>query len=203
MTSAEVILPDLTSSPRSNTAGKNRLRFIPSVFRDSLWFPAFALAIMLVPGCGETGDPVNPERIERDAARWAAAGIRDYDLTWQSISSRNQSIYKVFVRGDEVKAVRLIRPDGKAVALKPADTNFYSVEGLFRTLREELAQSQETRPFGQPPGTTVILTMRSDERLGYPTLYRRDIFGVEDRMGIDVIELNPSTAEIPPPDPPR
>jgi len=174
-----------------------------SVSRDFRSLPAIALTMLALCGCGETGDPVNPERIERDAARWAAAGIRDYDLTWQSISSRNQSIYKVFVRGDEVKAVRLIRPDGKAVALKPADTNFYSVEGLFRTLREELAQSKETRPFGQPTGTTVILTMRSDERLGYPTLYRRDIFGVEDRMGIDVIELNPSTAEIPPPDPPR
>lgn len=154
-------------------------------------------------GCGESGDPVRAERIEADAARWAAAGIRDYDLVWQSVSTRNRSTYKVYVRDGEVRAVRLVRPDGKAVALKPADMNFYSVDGLFRTIREELAQSQESRPFGQPPGTTVVLTMRSDDRLGYPTIYRRDIFGVEDRMGIDVIGLTPSKAEIPPPDPIR
>lgn len=168
--------------------------------------PAAILCAALVAsiiGCGETGDPVQLERLEKDSARWNDAAIRDYDLTWQSLSSRNQSVYKVYVRDGEVRAVRLLRPDGKAVALKPADTKFYSVEGLFRTIREELAQSQEPRPFGQPPGTTVILTMRSDERLGYPTLYRRDIFGVEDRLGIDVIELSPSKAEIPPPDPPR
>lgn len=201
--SAEAFLRCRKTSPSSIAAGTNRLRSIPSASIDFRCLPAIALAMLVVCGCGETGDPVNPERIERDAARWAAAGIQDYDLTWQSISTRNQSIYKVFVRGGDVKAVRLVRPDGKAVALKPADTNFYSVDGLFRTLREELAQSREPRPFGQPPGTTVILTMRSDDRLGYPTLYRRDIFGVEDRMGIDVIELKPSTAEIPPPDPPR
>jgi len=164
---------------------------------------AACILMLTFAGCGESGDPVNQERIESDAARWAAAGIRDYDLVWQSVSTRNRSTYKVYVRDGSVRAVRLVRPDGKAVALKPADMNFYSVEGLFRTIREELAQSQESRPFGQPPGTTVVLTMRSDDRLGYPTIYRRDIFGVEDRMGIDVIELTPSKAEVPPPDPVR
>ncbi len=164
---------------------------------------AACILMLTFAGCGESGEPVRQERIESDAARWAAAGIRDYDLVWQSVSTRNRSTYKVYVRDGSVRAVRLVRPDGKAVALKPADMNFYSVEGLFRTIREELAQSQEPRPFGQPPGTTVVLTMRSDDRLGYPTIYRRDIFGVEDRMGIDVIELTPSKAEVPPPDPVR
>lgn len=173
--------------------------------RSSLSTRLLVACVVILPfaGCGESGDPVRPERVEADAARWAAAGIRDYDLVWQSVSTRNRSTYKVYVRDGDVRAVRLVRPDGKAVALKPADMNFYSVDGLFRTIREELAQSQEPRPFGQPPGTTVVLTMRSEDKLGYPTLYRRDIFGVEDRMGIDVIELTPSKAEIPPPDPIR
>lgn len=173
--------------------------------RSSISRRFLVACVVIIPfaGCGETGDPVRPERLDADAARWAAAGIRDYDLVWQSVSTRNRSSYKVYVRDGEVRAVRLVRPDGKAVALKPADVHFYSVDGLFRTIREELAQSREPRPFGQPPGTTVVLTMRSDDKLGYPTLYRRDIFGVEDRMGIDVIELTPSKSEIPPPDPIR
>jgi hypothetical protein len=166
-------------------------------------FAAAALACVLAVGCGETGEPVDAAKLDAAQRLWADNGPRDYDLQWQSISTRNQAVYRAYVRGGEVGAVRLVRPDGKAIALKPADPTFYSVDGLFRTIREELAQSRETRPFGQPPGTTVILTMRSDEKLGYPTLYRRDVFGAEDRMGIDVISLTPSQAEIPPADPPR
>lgn len=203
MTSAAMNFSEPARSPRPRTTRKRPRNCMPGSPGAILWALVFAMATLTCQGCGETGDPVTQERLDADSARWASAGIRDYDLTWQSISTRNQSVYKTFVRGGRVEAVRLLRPDGKAVALKPVDMSFYSVDGLFRTIREELAQSRETRPFGQPPGTTVITTMRSDDRLGYPTLYRRDIFGVEDRMGIDVIELNPSTAAIPPPDSPR
>jgi hypothetical protein len=196
-----MIAPELR---RSTGFGIRFDRMPGAVFCRSLRRAVLVLLVSIpMIGCGESGDPVQQDRIERDAARWASANIRDYDLTWQSTSTRNHSLYRVYVRESEVRAVRMIRPDGKAIALKPADPGFYSVDGLFRTIREELAQSQEPRPFGQPPGTTVILTMRSDERLGYPTMFRRDIFGVDDRMGIDVIELKPSTADIPPPDPPR
>lgn len=166
-------------------------------------FSLVATVTVVLSGCGETGDPLTIDRLEKDQTLWAEVGPRDYDLRWQSLSSRNQAVYQVYVRNAEVKAVRLVRPDGKVVALKPADTSFYSVDGLFRTIREEIAQSQEVRPFGQPPGTTVVLTIRSDPELGYPTLFRRDVFGAEDRMGIDVISLTPSNAGIPPADPSR
>jgi hypothetical protein len=163
----------------------------------------FSLICLFFAGCGEVGDAVQADRLERDQALWAKAGPADYNLEWQSISSRNQSIYRVYVRGGKVEAVRLVRPDGKQIALKPADVDFYSVPGLFRTIREELMQSKQPRPFGQPEGTTVVLTMRSDPELGYPTLYRRDIFGVDERMGIDVTSFNSTSEPIPPPDPAR
>ena len=142
-------------------------------------------------------------RLGRDEALWASQGPADYNLEWQSVSSRNQAVYRVYVRSGEVRSVRLVRPDGKAIALKPAEPGFYSVPGLFRTIREELAQSQQPKPFGQPPGTTVLLTIRTDPTLGYPTRYRRDIFGVDERMGLDVTRFEPTRAEIPPADQPR
>jgi hypothetical protein len=161
------------------------------------------LLVTFLIGCGETGDPLNQARIDRDRALWEKSGPSDYNLEWQSISARNQSIYKAYVRKGKVEAVRLLRRDGKAIALKPADMEFYSVDGLFRTIQEELLQSQETRPFDQPEGTAVVLTIQSDPKLGYPILFRRDIFGVDQRMGIDVIQLEPTQEPIPPPDPPR
>jgi hypothetical protein len=161
-----------------------------------------AVSLIACTGCGETGERLQADRLERDQALWAKSGPSDYNLEWQSISSHNQSVYRVYVRNGKVESVRLVRPDGKAIALKPAEPEFYSVPGLFRTIREELAQSQLATPFGQPQGTTVVLTIRTDPAFGYPTLYRRDIFGVDQRMGMDVTQFEPTQAIIPPPDPP-
>ena len=162
-----------------------------------------AACLLASSGCGETGEPLDAARLDRNQATWTASGPADYNLEWQSISSRNQSVYRVYVRNGKVESIRLLRPDGKAIALKPAEPEFYSIPGLFRTIREELAQSKLSKPFGQPPHTTVVLTIRSDPELGYPTLYRRDILGVDERMGIDVTRFEPTKASIPPPDPPR
>ena len=107
------------------------------------------------------------------------------------------------MRNGKAESVRLVRPDGKAIALKPAEPEFYSIPGLFRTIREELAQSQLIKPFDHPQGTTVVLPIRNDPTYGYPKLYRRDIFGVDQRMGFDVTRFEPTQASIPPPDPSR
>lgn len=158
---------------------------------------------ILVAGCGDTGEPVDAARLDRDQAVWNKTGPTDYNLEWQSLSTRNKSVYRVYVRGGKVQAVRMLRPDGKAIALKPADMEFYSVPGLFKTIREELLQSQQTQPFGRPAGTTVVLSIRTDPKYGYPTFYRRDIFGVDERLGINVIKMEPTDAAVPPADPPR
>lgn len=164
---------------------------------------AVILLTVLSAGCGDSGEPLDAARLQRDEALWNSRGPADYDLQWRSTSTRNNAVYRVYVRGGQVRSVRLVRPDGKAIALKPAEPGFYSVPGLFRTIREELAQSQQAQPFGQPQGTTVLLTVRSDPTYGYPTFYRRDIFGVNERMGLDVTRFEPSQAEIPPADEPR
>lgn len=154
-------------------------------------------------GCGEGGEPLDAARLDAAESLWNKSGPADYNLQWQSISARNQAVYQVYVRQGEVRSVRLVRPDGKAIALKPAEPGFYSVPGLFRTIREELAQSRQPKPFDQPDGTTVLLSIKTDPTLGYPTFYRRDILGVDQRMGMDVTRFEPTRAEIPPPDSPR
>lgn len=164
---------------------------------------AVPLLMVMSAGCGDSGEPLEAARLQRDEALWNSKGPADYNLEWKSSSTRNNAVYRVYVRGGEVRSVRLVRPDGKAIALKPAEPGFYGVPGLFRTIREELAQSQLAQPFGQPQGTTVLLTVRTDPAYGYPTFYRRDIFGVNERMGLDVTRFEPSQAEIPPADPPR
>lgn len=159
--------------------------------------------LTVLPACGEIGEQLNAARLEQDEAKWSNLAPADYNLEWQSTSARNQSIYRVYVRDGKVQSVRLFRPDGKEIALKPAEPEFYSIPGIFKTIREEIAQSRESKPFGQPAGTTVVLTIRNDPKWGFPVLYRRDIFGVDERMGINVTRFEPTSTEIPSADKPR
>ena len=101
--------------------------------------------------------------------------------------------YFVTVHGGEVRKVETIRPDGQRFALKPADTRFYGVDGLFLTIADELAQLKTDRPFGQPAGTKVVMRFKPDDKLGYPRWYRRDVMGTSLAIAIDVVKLIPKT----------
>ena len=112
--------------------------------------------------------------------------------TWNGPSTGAQNNhYFVTVRGGEVRKVESIRPDGQRFALKPADTRYYSVDGLFLTIADELALLKTDHPFGQPKGTKVVMRFKPDPKLGYPHWYRRDVMGTSLAIAIDVVKLVP------------
>jgi hypothetical protein len=76
----------------------------------------------------------------------------------------------------------------------------YSVDGLFTTIKDEIAQLDQPSPFGQPKGTSAILKFTPDPDLGYPKGYRRDVLGTPKGVSIDVLKLDrdPPPA-VPPP----
>jgi hypothetical protein len=88
----------------------------------------------------------------------------------------------------------------RKIRVKPADPSYYSVDGLFTIIREELAQLDTDRPFGRPKGTSVILKFLPDEKLGYPKRYLRDAVGSTKGLAIEVIRLDRVTtgASVPP-----
>src|SRR5947209_1040386 len=101
-------------------------------------FARFALAAILIAAAGCGGREVTPEAVRAAKQLWTRAGIRDYDLDW-SVTGPNNAHYLVTVRDGEVGKIESIRPDGSKSELHPAETRMYSVDGLFRTLDEELA----------------------------------------------------------------
>ena len=92
-------------------------------------------------GCAG-GQEVTSEAIKQSRQLWANAGIRDYDLDWTVTGAQNNH-YFVTVHGGEVRKVETIRPDGQRFALKPADTRFYGVDGLFLDDRRRVSPAQD------------------------------------------------------------
>jgi len=108
--------------------------------------------------------------------------VRDYDLEWES-TGLSRSHYLVKVRGGHVQNVEGVKLDGTHIALKPADTSLYSVDGLFTIVADELALLDTDKPFGQPKGTTAVLRFTTDPTFGYLRTYRRDVMGAPSAAG--------------------
>ncbi len=138
-------------------------------------------------GCGG-GQQVTPEAIAHAKQLWTKAGIRDYDLEWTVTGARSNQYY-VTVREGEVRKIESLLGDGKRIVLKPAATRFYSVDGLFLTIADELAQLKTDHPFDQPKETKVLMRFKPDPKLGYPQWYRRDVMGTSLSIAIDVVKL--------------
>jgi hypothetical protein len=140
-------------------------------------------------GCAG-GQEVTAEAINQSKQVWKMAGIRDYDLDWTVTGAQNNHYY-VTVRGGDVRKVESAQTDGRRFELHPSETRFYSVDGLFLTIADELAQLKTDLPFGQPQGTKIVMRFKPDKKLGYPLWYRRDVMGTSLAIAIDVVKLVP------------
>jgi len=119
--------------------------------------------ILTHPGAGE---PLTEERLAAAEALWKEKGPKSYALD-------------IDVRGLhhhlEVK-------DGKVVSMttdgKDADKRFYdywSVEGMFQQLSEELSNLQHPETFGVTDPSEVTLLAKFDPRTGYPARFLRHV----------------------------
>jgi hypothetical protein len=146
-------------------------------------------------GCGG-GQDVTPEAIEQAKRVWKAAGIRDYELelNWTT-NGTNHSHYVVGVKDAEVREIESVQADGRRVVLHPGMPRYFSVEGLYLTMADELALRNSDRPFGQPDGTKVVMRFKADTKLGYPLWYRRDVLGTSQAVNIEVVRLTPAVSK--------
>jgi hypothetical protein len=143
-------------------------------------------------GC-RGGQEVTPETIEQAKRLWKEAGIRDYELELNWTTGPDHFHYIVTVEEGEVRHVESALTDGRRIELHPGSPRYFSVDGLFLTISDELALLKTDRPFGQPPGTKVVMRFKADPKLGYPLWYRRDVLGTSQSISIDVIKLVPAT----------
>ena len=66
------------------------------------------------------------------------------------------------VHDSEVKKVEAIQPGGTAIELHPGAPRYYSVDGLFVTIADELAQLEKPSPFEQPKGTKIVMKFKTE-----------------------------------------
>jgi hypothetical protein len=157
----------------------------------AIW-PVELLMITLVcsiSGCSG-GEPVTLQAIASSQATWKKAAVSDYELEWES-TGLSTAHYMVEVRGGTVRSIQSVSADGARRAVKSGEPRYYGVDGLFLTIRDELAQLDQPRPFGQPKGTKAILRFSSDPTYGYPKSYRRDVIGLPASLAIDVLRFTP------------
>lgn len=158
-----------------------------------------ALLLIALAGCGGNGgEEVTSRSLARARRQWEQAKIRDYNIEWTTSGARSNR-YRVYVRNDEVRSVRMVQPDGSEVEGRSAQPRFFGVDGLFRVMEEELEQAQAENPFGQPKGTRVVLRFQPDPKLGYPRSYHRDVLGSPQRLSLDVVRLDPNPPSTIPP----
>ena len=127
--------------------------------------------------------------------------LKNYNLEWTNLrGSPARGRYRVFVRDGEVKAIYSVVGNGREIVAKPSQPRFYSVDGLFLTIKDEIAQLDTATPFGQPKGATAVLRFKPDPVLGYPRKYIRDVMGSAKGVAIEVVKLEQDPpAAIPPP----
>lgn len=150
---------------------------------------------MTAAGCSG-GQAVTSENVEAARRLWTKAGIRDYDLEYTTAPSNGH--FLVTVHDGEVKKIEAIGPGGARHELHPGAPRYYSVDGIFVTIADELAQLKKSTPFEQPKGTKIVMKFNTNSKLGYPEWYHRDIMGTSQSARIDVIRLTPTAAELKP-----
>ena len=74
--------------------------------------------------------------------------------------------------------------NGQAVSLKSGQD--YSMEGLFKMVREEMDLAKNPSLFGAPAGYSAYLMARFDGRTGGLLQYRRSVGGISNSIDIQV-----------------
>jgi hypothetical protein len=145
---------------------------------------ATVVAIPYLPGRTE---PVTRERLAEAARLWEQAHITNYDLDLE-VRGAQTGRYHVAVRDGTV--VEILLNDQPA---SPAASEYYTIDGLFLTIEEELELSERLAKSDTARKQPVWLRMRCDRKLGYPVRYIGQIPGRPRGVEILVRRFRPSS----------
>ena len=106
--------------------------------------------------------PVTAERLEVARAQWHQAHISDYEMEVE-VSGTQSGVYQITVRGGDLQHMTR---DGQQA--NPHEGEYWTVEGLFRTIVEELHLPDPMAGGPRPSGGQRALLASFDHRLGYP-----------------------------------
>lgn len=147
-------------------------------WKGAALFGAVALAVAFwLMRSGMT--PLTHERLAAAEARWQVARVSDYDMR-VVINAAQKDRYDVVVRSGTLQSIRR-----GGVAADPTDSAYWTVEGLFHTLRREL-QMVDSGTLAVSGGSAVLLA-RFDEARGYPAAFLRQVTGSPQGVAVEVV----------------
>ena len=136
-------------------------------------------------------DTLKPEAIDKAEKQWKDSGLRSYRLVVEMGGDRvEKGTFEVKIRNGS--PVSLKRNGQELPASRGED---YSVEGLFKTVRQEMELAKKPELLGAPAGYTVYTLARFDEASGRLAQYRRSVGGTRNAIDIAVREFEMDDSE--------
>jgi hypothetical protein len=145
----------------------------------------FVWAVILLMGVGCSRLPtLTPATLAQAEEQWSTHRPAVYDLVVEMSGDRvEKGRFDVEVRSDHVINLRR-----NGLVIRPNPGEDYSMEGLFRMLKQELGLAEQPAMLGAPPGYSIYLTARFDETNGRLIRYRRIVGGTSNAIEVNVLE---------------
>lgn len=96
--------------------------------------------------------------------------------------------FEIQVQNDTVTSVKR-----NGALANPASGQDYSVDGLFKFLREEMDLAKNPSLLGAPAGYSVYFMASFDDKTGRLRHYRRAVGGISNSIDIEVLRFEPQT----------
>jgi len=123
--------------------------------------------------------------LERAEQKWNASKPQSYRLTISMEGDRvERGEFEVEVQNGVVTSVKR---NGQVA--KPASGQDYSMDGLFKFIREEMDLAEKPTLLGAPEGYSAYLMARFDDRTGGLRHYRRAVGGISNSIDVQVLRF--------------
>jgi hypothetical protein len=146
----------------------------------------FLLTSLLLCACSRL-DTLTPELLDQAEQKWESHQPVAYRLVIEMSGDRVETgKFEVTVREGQVVTLRR-----NGLGVTTGNGQDYTVEGLFRMLRQELGLAEKPTMLGAPAGYSAYLQAQFDEDTGRLVRYRRSIGGASNAIDINVLEYSP------------
>jgi hypothetical protein len=145
------------------------------------------LTMIVTLGCSRL-PTLTPEILDAAEQKWIAHRPVSYRLVVEMSGDRVETgRFEVQVRSNQIVSVRR-----NGLIVGAAAGQDYTMEGLFRTLRQELGLAEKPAMLGAPEGYSVYTTAKFDDATGRLIGYRRIVGGTSNSIEINVSDYSSS-----------